>query len=314
MKKLLEDLFEKAYEDNKVVKEIIDTKARGLRKLPKALTKKGIVLSIGDLKIESERFYVKNRMYVPENKPLQLFLLQQHYDPSIHSHPGYKAMYQKIQANYFWFDMAKHCKQYASNCSKCRHTKAYMVQKQGLLNPLPISNRKWIDLLLDFVVKLSKCQQQNRVFQHIFVVVDRLTKQRLYKFLETLHTSEFIDAMYYCVFALYRFLLTTVNDHRGQITTILWWQLCKQYGINIKFSLAHHSEMDDQTKNVNRVIKNYLQTYIAYTQDNWMDHLPMAEFIISKHVNTLIDVTTFFANHSFHPHTGIKPPETYKGE
>ena len=73
--KLLEELFEKAYEDNEVVKEIIDAKACGLRKLLTTLTKKDIVLSMRDLKIKSEQLYVKNRMYIPENEALQLHLL-----------------------------------------------------------------------------------------------------------------------------------------------------------------------------------------------------------------------------------------------
>ena len=52
--KLLEELFKKAYKDDEVVKEIINAKTRGLRKLPKILSKKGIVLSMRDLKIKSE--------------------------------------------------------------------------------------------------------------------------------------------------------------------------------------------------------------------------------------------------------------------
>ena len=40
----------------------------------------------------------------------------------------------------------------------------------------------------------------------------------------------------------------------------------------------------------------------------------MAEFAISNHVNTLTDVTPFFADHSFHPCTSIKPPGIYKEE
>ena len=167
-------------------------------------------------------------MYIPENKALQLhLLLQQHHNPPIHGHPDYKAMYQKIQANYFWFEIAKHCKQYASNCLTCKHTKAYTIQKQGLLNLLPISNRKWMDLLFDFIVKLLKCRRQNHVFQHILVVVDRLTRQWLYKLLKILHTSKFINAMYCCVFSSYRFPLTIVNDCKGQMTATLWWRLCK---------------------------------------------------------------------------------------
>ena len=141
--KSLEKLFNKAYKNDKIMKEIIHAKAHGLRKLPTALTKKSIVLSMRDLKIgKNRRLYVKNRIYVSENKLLQLFLLQQYHNPPIHSHSGYKAMYRTIQANYFWFEIAKHCKQYASNCLTCRRTKAYTIQKQSLLNLLPISNRK----------------------------------------------------------------------------------------------------------------------------------------------------------------------------
>ena len=118
-RKLLEGLFDKVYKDNKVVKKIIDAKAHGLQKIPIAPTKKDIILSMRDLKIKNKQLYVKNRMYISENKLLQLFLLQQHHNPSIHGHTGYKTMYQKIQEGYFWFDMAKHCKQYTFNCLMC---------------------------------------------------------------------------------------------------------------------------------------------------------------------------------------------------
>ena len=75
--KSLEELFEKGYEDDEMVKEIMDAKAHDLWKLLTALTKKSIILSIGDLKIgENGQLYVKNKMYVPENEILQLYLLQ----------------------------------------------------------------------------------------------------------------------------------------------------------------------------------------------------------------------------------------------
>ena len=92
--------------------------------------------------------------------------------------------------------MPQNCKQYTANCLVCRRTKAYNTKKQGLLSPLPIPNQKWINLSLDFVVELPEYHQQNRVFRHILVVVNRLTKQRIYKPLKSLSTSEFIEAMH----------------------------------------------------------------------------------------------------------------------
>ena len=98
------------------------------------------------------------------------------------------------------------------------------------------------------------------------------------------------------------------------MTATMWRQLCKQYSINIKFSLVYHPEMGDQTKSTNRVMKNYLYAYIAYTQDDWVDHLPMAKFAVSNYVNASTGMTLFFADHGFHPRTGIEPPGTYKEE
>ncbi|MCJ1263595.1 hypothetical protein MMC22_003465 [Lobaria immixta] len=46
----------------------MDAKARGLRKLPTALTKKGVLLSMRDLKVENGRLYLKNSMYVPDTR------------------------------------------------------------------------------------------------------------------------------------------------------------------------------------------------------------------------------------------------------
>ena len=120
--------------------------------------------------------------------------------------------------------------------------------------------------------------------------------------------------MYHQVFVLYEFLLTTVNDHGGQITAMLWQWLCKLYGINIKFSLSHHPETDGQTKSANRVMKNYLYAYIAYTQDNWVDYLSMAKLATSNHINTSIGMTLFFANHEFHSCIGIEPLRTFESE
>ena len=171
-----------------------------------------------------------------------------------------------------------------------------------------------MDLLFDFVVKLPKCCRRNCVFQHILMVVDRLTKRWLYKLLETLHTNEFINVMYHWMLFLYKFPLTTVNNRDSQMTATLWRWLCKRYNINIKFSLAHYPEMDGQTKSANRVMKNYFCTYIAYTQDNWVDYLPMAKFAASNHVNALMGVTPFFADHGFYSRTDIEPLGIYEGE
>ena len=61
-------------------------------------------------------------------------------------------------------------------------------------------------------------------------------------------------------------------------------------------------------------MKNYLCTYINHTQDNWVDSLLIAEFIISNHINTSRKIIMFFANYGFHLSISIKPSGIYNDE
>lgn len=42
-----------------------------------------------------------------------------------------------------------------------------------------------------------------------------------------------------------------------------------------------------------------------------MDYLPDAEFAANNHINVSIGMTPFFADHGYHPKTGIEPPTPY---
>ena len=120
--------------------------------------------------------------------------------------------------------------------------------------------------------------------------------------------------MYWKVFAMYGFSLTTVNDRESQMTSTLWKQLCKRYGVKIKFSSAHHPETNGQTKSANKIMKNYLCAYMNYTQDDWVDNLSMAEFAVNNYINASIERMPFFADYSFHLQIGIELFDTYKGK
>ena len=182
IKNSLEDLLDRAYQNNEI-KNIIAVKQEGLWRLLADFTKRGIKLAMEDLTLEdngrggSTKLYVKDKMYVPDDEKLRLFLLQQHHDPLIQGHLRYKAMVWKLLEKWYWAGMPQSCKQYATNCLVYRRTKAYNTKKQGLLNPLLIPHKKWMDLSLDFVIELPECHQQGRKFCHILVVVDRLTKR-----------------------------------------------------------------------------------------------------------------------------------------
>ena len=120
--------------------------------------------------------------------------------------------------------------------------------------------------------------------------------------------------MHWRVFLVYGYPLSILNDREGQMTSTLWKRLCERHGIRIKFLSAQHPETDGQTKNANKVMKNYLQAYVSHVQDDWVDRLPMAKFTANNHVNESTGMTPFFTDNEFHPCTGVEPPQAYQQE
>lgn len=55
-------------------------------------------------------------------------------------------------------------------------------------------------------------------------------------------------------------------------------------------------------------MKNNLQAYINYVQDDWVAHLLIAEFAANNYVNVSTRMILFFTNNSFHPQTSIELP------
>ena len=72
-----------------------------------------------------------------------------------------------------------------------------------------------------------------------------------------------------------------------------------------QISVAYYLKTNSQTKNANKIIKNYFCAYINHTQDNWVNNLLIIEFAASNHINTLTKIILLFVDHRFYPHTGI---------
>jgi hypothetical protein len=58
---------------------------------------------------------------------------------------------------------------YVSECDTCQKVKADYMKSRGLLQPLSISDWKWDDISMDFIVGLSLTA---RKFDSIWVIVD----------------------------------------------------------------------------------------------------------------------------------------------
>lgn len=72
--KFFKKLLTIIYKNDELLQAIIDAKVKDLRKLTSEILRKN-KLSMGNLKVKANRFYIKNKLYIPHNEELQLYLL-----------------------------------------------------------------------------------------------------------------------------------------------------------------------------------------------------------------------------------------------
>ena len=81
-----------AYKTNELMQAIITAKVDSLQKLPSKILEK-IKLLIENLKVDREKLYIKNRLYILDNDKLKMYVLQQHYDFPEQEYPSHKIMF-----------------------------------------------------------------------------------------------------------------------------------------------------------------------------------------------------------------------------
>lgn len=107
---------------------------------------------------------------------------------------------------------------------------------------------------------------------------------------------------------------TVVSDRGSLFVAEFWKAVCHRLRINIALSTAYHPETDGGTEIANAYMEQYLRQFVDYSQKDWEELLPMAEFAARNAVSASTGVTPFFANHGHHPRMSFGPPRPlYKG-
>ena len=71
--------------------------------------------------------------------------------------------------------------------------------------------------------------------------------------------------------------------------------------IDHQLTTAYHLQANSQIKQTNQIIKQYLQHYISYEQDNWDKFLPMAQFTFNNAEHSTTKVSLFYTNYGYYP-------------
>ena len=122
-----------------------------------------------------------------------------------------------------------------------------------------------------------------------------------------LSTEELVEAFVNNIYKLHGAPSTIVSDRGSQFVSDFWRRLSERLKTTLRPSSAWHPETDGQTEIVNAAVNRYLRAFVSFTQDDWVDYLPLAEFAMNNQVNDSTGISPFFANYGFKPRLGIEP-------
>ncbi|KAJ3566498.1 hypothetical protein NP233_g6971 [Leucocoprinus birnbaumii] len=120
--------------------------------------------------------WLDNRIYIPNVNNLQLRVLQYKHDHLLAGHCGQSKTLELIQWEYTWLNIHSQVVEFCKSCVTCMRSKSQQHKPYRNLKQLPIPERLWNSISMDFIEKLPTSSGSDT----ILVVVDRLSKQAIF--------------------------------------------------------------------------------------------------------------------------------------
>jgi hypothetical protein len=127
------------------------------------------------LELEDGLLLYNGRLVVPQISHLQTKLIQEAHSQVSTAHPGRDKTYKLLRPRYYWRGMLLDIERFVRNCSYCRRADIPRDKTPGMLHPLPIPDRPWQHVTMDY----KSMPKDQYSYDNLFVVVDRLSKQAI---------------------------------------------------------------------------------------------------------------------------------------
>ena len=154
-------------------------------------------------------------------------LLYLYYDDQFAGHWGIDKTEELLRRKFYWPGMATDIREYVTMCSVCQNIAVPRHKPYGKLEFLPVLERPWQEISLDFITQLPSSYIGTAEHNAILVVVDRYTKMA--KFIPTttnLAAPEFAVVFHENIELRYSSPRGIVSDRDTRITSKFWAEVC----------------------------------------------------------------------------------------
>ena len=157
-------------------------------------------------------------------------------------------MVELVTRNYWWPEVIKKVKRYVEGYDQCQRIKNRVEMPAGKLRPNKVLERPWQHISVDFIIKLLV----SKGYDSILVVCDRFSKMLYFvTTTEKITAKELARLFRDNMWKLHGLLKSVISDKGPQFVAGLTKKLNKMLEIEIKLSMAYHSQTDGQIERTN---------------------------------------------------------------
>ena len=252
---------------------------------------------VGQFTLTNGLPYFQQRLYLPDG-PLRLEVLTACHDSKLAGHYGRRRTAELVNRIFYWPGMTKTVQDFCDSCHVCATSKTPRHLPYGPLMPLPIPDRPWSSIAMDFITDLPKSEGMTT----ILTVTDRYSKMAHFVPLACLPDAEkTAEAFVREIVRLHGLPDEIITDRGTQFTSRFWKRMLEVLDIKQSLSTAYHPQTNGQSERTNQTLQQYLRCYCSHHQDDWVSLLPLAEFSFNNTCNTSTKLTPFYVNHGYHP-------------
>ncbi|KAI2655851.1 Transposon Tf2-8 polyprotein [Labeo rohita] len=226
----------------------------------------------------------EGKIYVPRSQRQNL-LGTAHQSPGS-GHPGTKQTLSLLQTRYWWPSMRRDTIRYVQSCSVCAMSNSPRMLPTGKLVPLPILERPWSHLGVDFVTDLPSSEDNTcdcRSFLKILQVCSTKGIANSYSDCRTSFPTG-VPSLWHpggnCV-------------GPGPIISHVWKAFFKLLGITVNLSSGYHPQTHGQTERKIQELGHNLRPYCCKDQHSWSNFLPWAEYAQNSLHQDTTSITPF---------------------
>ncbi len=176
---------------------------------------------------------------------MHMKLLKKIHDQSFIFYSDNQRTIDLVQHFYYWSNHQATIRHYIQNCHVCQQSKTSRNSINELLHSLLISQKRWKDIAMNFIIELLLSKDYNV----ICTIICHLIKKHHYVLChwkdDDISVEEMIWIMLWNIYWLHDLSSSIVSNRNSQFILIMWQSLCKQLRITTSLSTVYHFKIND---------------------------------------------------------------------